>query len=133
MFGNYLKWVEKQSSNFPYLACCEIELFSKKKNSEKQSLNRRYILLIKDFFFLFFTTKHKKTWKTIFTEGFFYQNKQSARCVQLSPIVSWETMKVIHFTNLDGLWSRSSAHSWYLPIWILNILPEGIVAACTQM
>ena len=30
MFGNNLKWVEKQSPNLFYLACCEIELFSKK-------------------------------------------------------------------------------------------------------
>ena len=133
MFGNYLKWVEKQSSNFSYLACCEIKLFSKKKISRKQSLNRRYILLIKDFFFFFLLPNTRKHEKLFLHKVFFYQNKQSARCVQLSPIVSWETMKVIHFTNLDGLWSPSSAHSWYLPIWILNILPEGIVAACTQM
>ena len=31
MFGSNLQWVEKQSSNFSYLTCCEVELFSKKK------------------------------------------------------------------------------------------------------
>ena len=35
MFGSNLKWVEKQSFNFPYLAYYEIELFFKKKNSGK--------------------------------------------------------------------------------------------------
>ena len=30
MFGNNFKWAEKQFPNFSYLACCEIELFSKK-------------------------------------------------------------------------------------------------------
>ena len=29
MFGSNFKWVEKQSLNFSYLACCEIKLFSK--------------------------------------------------------------------------------------------------------
>ena len=29
MFGSYLKWIEKKSPNFPYLAWCEIKLFSK--------------------------------------------------------------------------------------------------------
>ena len=40
MFGSNLKWVKKQSSNFPYFASYVIELFSKKKkkNSEEQSL-----------------------------------------------------------------------------------------------
>ena len=30
MFGNNLKWVQKQSPNIFYLAYCEIESFSKK-------------------------------------------------------------------------------------------------------
>ena len=39
MFDSNFKWVEKQSFNFPYLACCKIELFSKKKKiSEKKFL-----------------------------------------------------------------------------------------------
>ena len=29
IFDNNLKWVEKQSHNFPYLTCCEIKLFFK--------------------------------------------------------------------------------------------------------
>ena len=31
MFDNNLKWVEKQSPNFPYLVYNEMELFFKKK------------------------------------------------------------------------------------------------------
>ena len=27
MFGSNFKWIEKQSHNFFYLVCCEIELF----------------------------------------------------------------------------------------------------------
>ena len=38
MFGSIFKWVEKQSPNFPYLACCEVELFSKKKNIAENNL-----------------------------------------------------------------------------------------------
>ena len=30
IFGSNFKWIEKQLPNLPYLACCEIELFSKK-------------------------------------------------------------------------------------------------------
>ena len=30
MFGSDLKWVEKQSSNFPYFAYCERVVFQKK-------------------------------------------------------------------------------------------------------
>ena len=34
MFGSNLKWVKKQSSNFPYFASYVIELFSKKKKKK---------------------------------------------------------------------------------------------------
>ena len=34
MFGSNFKWVKKQSPNFSYLVCCEIELFLKKKLME---------------------------------------------------------------------------------------------------
>ena len=34
IFDSNFKWVEKQFSNFSYLACCEIELFSKKNLME---------------------------------------------------------------------------------------------------
>ena len=36
MFGSNFKWIEKQSHNFFYWVCCEIELFKKKKISRKQ-------------------------------------------------------------------------------------------------
>ena len=37
MFGSNFKWIEKQSHNFFYLVCCEIELFFfLKKISRKQ-------------------------------------------------------------------------------------------------
>ena len=37
MFGSNLKWVEKQSCNFFYLACGEMEFFTK-KNLVKNNL-----------------------------------------------------------------------------------------------
>ena len=44
MFGSNFKWLEKQSHNFPYLACCEIELFSKKNYWKTMSKNKSYFL-----------------------------------------------------------------------------------------
>ena len=44
MFDSNFKWVEKQSPNFPYLACCEIELFSKKIEWKTFSKNTPYFL-----------------------------------------------------------------------------------------
>ena len=39
MFSSNLKWVlKKKSHSFPYLACCEIKLFSKKKLVENNLL-----------------------------------------------------------------------------------------------
>ena len=38
IFGNNLKWAEKQFSNFLYLAFCKIDFFFQKKKSEKQFL-----------------------------------------------------------------------------------------------
>ena len=33
IFGSNFKWIEKQLPNLPYLTCCEIEFFSKKKKN----------------------------------------------------------------------------------------------------
>ena len=38
MFDSNLKWIKKQSHNFSYLTCCEIELFSKNKLVENNLL-----------------------------------------------------------------------------------------------
>ena len=40
MFSDYLKCVEKGSSNYFYLVCREIELFSKKKKLVKNNLKK---------------------------------------------------------------------------------------------
>ena len=47
MFSDYLKCVEKGSSNYFYLVCREIELFSKK---QKKKLVKNNLKKIKSYF-----------------------------------------------------------------------------------
>ena len=80
MFDNNLKWVEKQSPNFPYLVYNEMELFFKKKISGKQSLKISYTFFVDqiqfsfDSFFLMLpnTGKH---WNYLYTIFFIKTNR----------------------------------------------------------
>ena len=82
LFGRKVNWVEKQFSNSPYLACCEIELFYKRNKWIIISKIKPLFMLTKDSFLLtnfLYTIKYWKIHRKIFLHKIFHRNKQAKK------------------------------------------------------
>ena len=84
LFGRKVNWVEKQFSNSPYLACCEIELFYKRNKWIIISKIKPLFMLTKDSFLLtnfLYAIKYWKIHRKLFLHKIFHRNKQAKKCI----------------------------------------------------